>query len=483
MFLSYCSTDLDRSDFLKSTNVDVRTSGGDEDEEEEITAVPPTVISGAHLACQSLVKNEDDQTLNISCHLEREGEILGNVELLESDISIENDLGEDLVLSFTDEGNGIYLFTLKLLESSNVKIALNSIGGAEFEPQEDLMSVITAEQIVDTKDISETENNSTDEQLEEQTTTTEEPAPTPAPVQTEVESAAQEEPAAETPEEQGLNCNSIGTPGTWVLVPGDPDYGTDDFCVMKYEAKCSLENGRDCRDNMNIESPASQPVGTPWVRISQLEAKAECSALGEGYHLITNPEWMTLAANATNVGENWSGAGVVGLGELARGHSDDSPSNPCAADSNDANGFVEGDCTGSDAGEFNQRRIHILSNGEVVWDLAGNVREWVDFFNKDDKPLPNTDTYNDYTSVTGTATMPLTALIPTNAVKSFWDDTWDSNQSIGKYYSGLNSNGGALIRGGDWSNGSHSGLYYTRLYSSQTSANTYKGFRCVYTKP
>lgn len=33
-------------------------------------------------------------------------------------------------------------------------------------------------------------------------------------------------------EDQPPSCNSIGTPGTWILVPGDPDYGTNDFCVM-----------------------------------------------------------------------------------------------------------------------------------------------------------------------------------------------------------------------------------------------------------
>ena len=32
-------------------------------------------------------------------------------------------------------------------------------------------------------------------------------------------------------------CSDL--PGEWVRVPGDPNYGTKDFCVMKYEASGS----------------------------------------------------------------------------------------------------------------------------------------------------------------------------------------------------------------------------------------------------
>ena len=31
-------------------------------------------------------------------------------------------------------------------------------------------------------------------------------------------------------------CSDLAD-GEWVKVPGDPNYGTSDFCVMKYEAK------------------------------------------------------------------------------------------------------------------------------------------------------------------------------------------------------------------------------------------------------
>ena len=76
------------------------------------------------------------------------------------------------------------------------------------------------------------------------------------------------EPQDEPVQNSGLDCNSIGTPGTWVLVPGDPDYGTSDFCVMKYEAK------------NNSGSPVSEAAGSPWAFTDQLDASIKCTSLG-----------------------------------------------------------------------------------------------------------------------------------------------------------------------------------------------------------
>ena len=100
------------------------------------------------------------------------------------------------------------------------------------------------------------------------------------------------------------SCSSIGTAGTWVRVPGDSNYGTNDFCVMKYEAK----------DNLGV--PVSEAAGEPWANINQLDAITECASIGSGYHLITNDEWMTVTTNAAAVGSNWS-SGSVGTGTLS----------------------------------------------------------------------------------------------------------------------------------------------------------------------
>ncbi|MFK7827159.1 MAG: hypothetical protein AB8G05_23650 [Oligoflexales bacterium] len=81
-----------------------------------------------------------------------------------------------------------------------------------------------------------------------------------------------------------------------------------------------------------------------------------------------------------------------------------------------------------------------LSNGEVIWDLSGNVREWVEYFNDEEKPSPNDTLFNEFTKpVIGTSTLPLSDLIPSNALKSFWDDTWNSAEGIGKAKLGVDS--------------------------------------------
>jgi hypothetical protein len=40
--------------------------------------------------------------------------------------------------------------------------------------------------------------------------------------------------------------------------------------------------------------------------MNQSEAIAACKSLGQGYHLVTNNEWMTIARNIESQGENWS---------------------------------------------------------------------------------------------------------------------------------------------------------------------------------
>ena len=289
------------------------------------------------------------------------------------------------------------------------------------------------------------------------------------------------------------DCASISVGGSWILVPGDSDYGTKDFCVMKYEAKCSAANGQTC--NIATHSPISQTSNTPWVSIDQQDAKTECASLGKGYHLVTNAEWMTIAANLANVDGNWSGLSV-GSGYLHRGHSDNSPTVACAADSDDAKAYVEDDagtdCTAYSAGDSQeddaatQRRTHTLSNGAVIWDLAGNVYEWTSYFNNEDKPSDDgtpDDAWDEYPDITGTTNMPLGKLIPTAAVKSFWNNTWNSSQSIGAYYPGLDSAGGALRRGGLWYDQTSAGVFTAGLLNSPTDFGNDIGFRCAVIVP
>jgi hypothetical protein len=81
-----------------------------------------------------------------------------------------------------------------------------------------------------------------------------------------------------------------GCPTGYILVPGDTDYGTSDFCVMKYEAKFG-DKGAE---------PRAAGVLARGL-ISQTISQASCRNLGPGYALMNNAEWMTIAANVANV--------------------------------------------------------------------------------------------------------------------------------------------------------------------------------------
>lgn len=264
------------------------------------------------------------------------------------------------------------------------------------------------------------------------------------------------------------SCTSLN--GVWVLVPGDPDYGTSDFCMMKYEAKKDADNKAD-----------SVPEGEPWTWISQTSAKQECEKLGENYHLINNAEWMTVAANIFNIGSNWSN-GSVGSGFLSRGHSDNNPSVPCPANSDDTLSLVDGSCAGisAEGGNFAQKRTHTLSNQEVIWDFSGNVWTWVDYENVNDKPGKTNDTI-EYPDLSGTATTPLHFLIPTNQIKPQWNDSWNSDKAIGMFQSGNDGEGGGLFRGGRWNYWKNSGIFGAKLFNSVNYTSDGVGFRCTMT--
>jgi uncharacterized repeat protein (TIGR02543 family) len=270
-----------------------------------------------------------------------------------------------------------------------------------------------------------------------------------------------------------LTCANLAG-GTWILVPGDNIYGTSSFCVMKYAAS-----------NVN-SSPISQPGTSAWATISQSDALSTCASIGSGFHLVSNPEWMTIASNVAAQGINWSG-GTTGSGLLARGHSDNTPTSACSADANDLNAYVENSCSGGTLAETGdsteQRRTHYLSNSSVIWDLAGNYWQWVNYTNLNDIPHSGGTNYVQYTAFTPTATTPLAHLTPQHSTHSFWDDSWNNTQSIGAYYPGTDfTSVGAMVRGGGTNIATNGGVFSARLsYGSTDATRTNVTFRCAYT--
>lgn len=248
----------------------------------------------------------------------------------------------------------------------------------------------------------------------------------------------------------------------YIHVPGNSSFGTGDFCVMKYEAK-------------NVSGVAtSQASGTPWVSISQTTAISTANAACGSCHLTTEAEWMTIAANVLGVASNWSG-GSVGSGYIYSGHNDNTPANSLAASSNDSDGY-EG--TGNSSG--NQRRTLTLSNGEVIWDFAGNVQEWTNatIAGGQQPGLSGESAYawkqwnNGSLQWNGLPASSRPSAI-SGAVAGY-----SSTQGVGQLYSNAGEAGArAFLRGGTWGYGSSAGVLALNLGFAPSYSSTYIGFR------
>ncbi len=264
-------------------------------------------------------------------------------------------------------------------------------------------------------------------------------------------------------------------PSGYAMVPGDTAYGTNAFCVMQYEAK-----------NDGAGVPVSTAAKRPWTNITQPDAQDRCAALGMGYDLINNAEWMTLAVHLSLLAGNWR-FGQVGVGELSRGHTDNDPVGSCPASNDPTMAYVQGNCTGTNTGDFSQRRTQFTAAGAAIWDLSGNVWDWTStVIDNANKPFSNidagpVDAFRDYTTINSNFTaISLSLLIPTNATQPQWTESWIIS---GRYWSGLSGRGGAMARGATWDDFQDAGIFALNLKHDGSYTSEYNGFRCVLRKP
>ena len=433
------------------TSIDSSSDPNDEPE-DEIIAIPPTVIKGSYLACHVL--EIKDKSAQISCSIVSDSQVVENLEIRSSDLIVKHGIN---TVYITDFSNNISNFSFKVLTSvlDALSVGLISIAGIALDPgaQARLRTVLS--------------NETSPAPIDQNIVVPESSEPDP--------SIGQDENAQNATE---LNCSTLG--GAWVRVPADGIYVEQDFCVMKYEAKCSDPDGVGCTANMANETAQSTADFKPWIDINQNQAISACTALGTGFKLISNPEYMAIATNIAGNSNNWE-SGIIGDGMLIRGHSDNNPGEACEAASSDTEAYVDLTCSGTNLGDNLQRRTYFLSNGQVIWDLSGNVWEWVDYINIDDKPSPSLIAWTPYTDILGSNSMPLSLLIPEVAINLGWND---ATQGIGNYLSGDNGFGGALRRGGVWATNSDAGLFSALLSDAPDfSNNGHGGFRCSYSTP
>jgi hypothetical protein len=202
--------------------------------------------------------------------------------------------------------------------------------------------------------------------------------------------------------------------------------------------------------------------------------------LGAGYDLISNAQWQAVAreielAQTAGVYLNWSNGSTSGANALNRGHSDNGPSNGLAAslDSDPCFGTGQASCANNAHPDFTQKRTHTLSSGEVVWDVAGNVVDWV----KQDIALgPPYEGVDDYTSQ-----QPWTSGL--NHPEMWGPFGNYSAKNSGEYgglgYGVLEWSDGAVYRGGAFNGGTFSGVFSAYLATSPLFSHSVIGFRCV----
>lgn len=262
----------------------------------------------------------------------------------------------------------------------------------------------------------------------------------------------------------------IACPAGYIVVPGSKTYGTSSFCMMKYEAKIKGNDTGIVEYNSNF-IPDSRISGIPWVTIDQVAARNESKTACTGCHLISEAEWMTVAQNLLGVSSNWS-SGVVGTGYVYFGHSDANPQNGLAA-SNDNDGYAgtqdfAGDSGIAPPGDVEgdtQKRTLTLSNGEVVWDLAGNVNEWTDATISTGQPGINGSGYawRNYTNITSKPVLPVNIYPENLGIPG--SDGWTADEhGIGKIGSNTEATAtSGFLRGGDYDDMGIDGVLSLRL--------------------
>ena len=256
-------------------------------------------------------------------------------------------------------------------------------------------------------------------------------------------------------------------------------------CVMKYEAKgrnkesgavTSGYNGLDPEFYEATSVAEEMPWGGDWQggkkSLKWEDAKNACEAIGA--HLITNAEWMALARDIENQGVNWS-TGTVGSGTINRGHSDNKPniSKPASTDDDPWYGLTD-----ADDELFINKRTHVLSNGQIIWDLAGNMLEWVDEIIPAQEGITG-GTNGGWGQINAIDWENSTNLYISYTQVGPKDQTFTSSNGIGRIWKQASRINNAFIRGGYYVDKANAGVFSLNLANGASRTDTNIGFRCT----
>lgn len=204
---------------------------------------------------------------------------------------------------------------------------------------------------------------------------------------------------------------------------------------------------------------ATTASGHPWVYITQSDARTACTAAGGT--LITEPQWLSIAHQAMGVPTNWRD-GVIGSTEASGGgfyRGLYQPGLP-RAQAASGSGIVS-----PPASEITHR-IKVLPNNAQIWDIGGNLLQWVDL----------TTSVSAYTGTAITASWFETnsgSLTNVN-IKT----PYTNAQGVGQIYINATTDHCGFMRGLTWSF-SEAGAFGLYLGLPSTNTNSDIGFRCT----
>jgi formylglycine-generating enzyme required for sulfatase activity len=209
---------------------------------------------------------------------------------------------------------------------------------------------------------------------------------------------------------------------------------------------------------------------------------------------MTNNEWMTIARNVETVPANWCDKNGTNCGFtpgtkgkiLANGHNDNSSVALVAGNDNQPCFGTTTDGSNQCGGPSSQKRTLTLTNGEVIWDLAGNVWQWVDaIILRQDQPQSFTNGILDQGWIWSEFAPGAKATVITHSDQGPSDLIWNSANGIGRiyHYSGVpdhNTTAYTFIRGGNWRHGYDSGAFTVHMSPVADKENIDDvGFRCT----
>ncbi|MFH1255012.1 MAG: hypothetical protein V1667_00865, partial [bacterium] len=197
----------------------------------------------------------------------------------------------------------------------------------------------------------------------------------------------------------------------YVWVPGSAKYGTmPGFCVMS-----DLAAGNNTNPPTPFVKGGEMPTLT---NISQGQAQYACNSLGAGYHLIGENEWLTVADNILQVGEN----------------------------------------------DLENSEELKLTNSNIIHNLSGDIAQWTNQnVTVAGLPVtPTTDNWFEYSEVTDFKGM---SIAPDYYLT-------DANNYIGKIFVGSASGLKGFVRGSG-------GIYGLDLSHAPSEQSASIGFRCA----